>query len=56
MPKKISTKCSVFLQLIILRPRPHFTRHVRIKIAKPSAFYTFENPQIRKSAFYLSPR
>jgi len=25
MPKKISTKCNVFLQLIILRPHPHFT-------------------------------
>ena len=45
--KKISTKCSVFLQLVILRPHPHFTRHFRKKSAKPSAFYTFENPQIR---------
>jgi len=25
------------------------------KSAKPSAFYTFENPQIRKSAFYRRP-
>ena len=50
MPKKISTKCNVFLQLIILRPHPHFTRHVRKKSAKPSAFYTIENPQVRRSA------
>jgi len=34
MPKKISTKCNVFLQLIILRPHPHFTRHVRKKMRK----------------------
>jgi len=26
------------------------------KSAKPSAFYTFENPQIRKSAFYRRPK
>ena len=43
MPKKIPTKCNVFLQLIILRPHPHLTRHIRKKSAKPSAFYTFEN-------------
>ena len=55
--KEISTKCNVFLQLMILRPHPHFTRHVRKKkSAKPSAFYTFENPQIRKSAFYRRPK
>ena len=32
--KEISTKCNVFLQLVILRPHPHFTRHVRKKIRK----------------------
>jgi len=41
----------VFLKLIILRLHPHFTRHIRKKSTKPSAFYTFENtpagPQIR---------
>jgi len=26
MPKKISKKCNVFLQLIILHPHPYFTR------------------------------
>jgi len=41
---------------MILRPHPHFTRHVRKKkSAKPSAFYTFENPQVRRSAFYRRP-
>jgi len=40
----------VFFQLIILRPHPHFTNHVRKnKSSKPSAFYTFENPQARRS-------
>jgi len=34
MPNTISTKCNVFLQLIILHPHPHFTSHVRIKIRK----------------------
>jgi len=34
MPKKILTKRNVFLQLIILRPHPHFTRHVCKKIRK----------------------
>ena len=45
----------VFFQLIILRPHPHFTRHDRKKSAKPSAFYTFENPIVRRSAFYRRP-
>jgi len=45
----------VFLQLILLRPHPDFTRHVRKKIAKPSAFYTFKNPQVCRSAFYRRP-
>ena len=49
--RRFQRKCNVFLQLIILRPHPHFTRHVRKKkSAKPSAFYTFENPQVRRSA------
>jgi len=34
MAKKISTKCNVFLQLIILRPNPYFTSHVRKQIRK----------------------
>ena len=53
--KKISTKCSVFLQLVILRPHPHFTRHVRKKSAKPSASYTVKNPEVCRSAFYRRP-
>ena len=35
MPKKISTKCNVFLQLIILRPHPHFTRLKICRSANP---------------------
>ena len=38
MPTTISTKCMCFFQLIILCPRPYFTRHVHKKSAKPSAF------------------
>jgi len=47
---KISMQC-MFFQLILLRPHPHFSIHVcQKKSAKPSAFYTFENPQVRRSA------
>ena len=53
--KKILTKRNVFLQLIILRPHPHFTVTSAKKSAKPSAFYTFENLQVRRSAFYHRP-
>jgi len=53
MPKKISTKCNVFLQLIILRPHPHFTRHVRKK--NPQNHLHFTRLKIRKSAFYQRP-
>ena len=56
MPKKISMKCSVFLQLIILHPHSILPVTSAKKSAKPSAFYTFENSQIRKSAFYRRPR
>jgi len=52
--KKISTKRNVFLQLIILRPHPHFARHVRKKIRKTIRilhFWKSAGPQIRKSAF-----
>ena len=45
MPKKISTKCNVFLQL---RPHPHFTRHVRKK--NPQNHPHFTRLKIRRSA------
>ena len=48
MPKKISTKCNVFLQFIILRPHPHFTRHVRKK--NPQNHPNFTRLKIRRSA------
>jgi len=48
MPKKISTKCNVFLQLTILRPHPHFTRHVRKK--NPQNHPHFTRLKIRRSA------
>ena len=48
MPNKISTKCNVFLQLIILRPHPHFTRHVRKK--NPQNLPHFTRLKIRRSA------
>ena len=48
-------KCMCFFQLIILHPHLHFTCHVRKKCAKSSAFYTLENPQICRSAFYQRP-
>ena len=61
MPKKISTKCNVFLQLTILRPHPHFTRHrhVRKKIRKTIRIlhvWKSAGLQIHKSAFYRRPR
>jgi len=48
MPKKISTKCNVFLQLIILRPHPHFTSHVRKN--DPQNHPHFTHLKIRRSA------
>jgi len=48
MPKKISTKCNVFLRLIILRPHPHFTRHVRKN--DPQNHPHFTHLKIRMSA------
>jgi len=48
MPKTISTKCNVFLQLIILHPHPHFTRHVRKK--DPQKHPHFTRLKIRRSA------
>jgi len=48
MPKKISTKCNVFLQLIILRSHPHFTRHVRKKNLQNHPHFT--RLKIRRSA------
>jgi len=43
------------VQLIILRPHAHFTRHARKqKSAKASAFYTFENPPVRRSGLTKS--
>ena len=48
MPKKISTKCNVFLQLIILRPQPYFTSHVRKK--NPQNHPHFTRLTIRRSA------
>jgi len=32
-----------------------YPSHPQKKSAKPSAFYTFENPQVRRSAFYRRP-
>jgi len=40
-----------FFQLITLCPHPHFTRHV----CKKSAFYMFENFQVRRSTYYRRP-
>ena len=51
MPKKISTKCNVFLQLInIASASAFYPSRLQKKSAKPSAFYTFENPHVRRSA------
>ena len=59
MPKKISTKCNVFPQLIglILRPHLHFTHHVRKKKNQQNHphFTRFENPQVRRSANRILP-
>jgi len=47
-----------FIQLIILRPHPHFTRHVRKKIRKTIRIlhvWKSAGPQMRKSAFYRRP-
>ena len=46
--KKISTKCNVFLQLVILRPHPHFTRHACKK--NPQNYPHFTHLKIRRSA------
>jgi len=46
----------VFFQLIILRPHPHFTRHVRKRNPQNHLhFNTFEYLQARRSAFYQRP-
>jgi len=48
--KKISTKCNVFLQVVILRPYPHFTRHACKKIRRTIRIlhiWKSADPQIR---------
>jgi len=45
----------MFFQLTILRPHPHFTRHVRKKNLQNHLHFTFENLQVRRSAFYRRP-
>jgi len=53
---KISTKCMCFFQLtIIVSASAFYPSRPQKKSAKPSAFYTFENPQVRRSAFYRRP-